>query len=69
MKTTIIFFLLIVVVIGIYVSSMNDYFELPLVYKSTATGECKKVLTPDGEKNCSWLREAKIEKYEVVWVK
>lgn len=56
------------VVIGIFFS-VNYYSKLPLVYKSTATGKCTAVWTPDGVKDCSWLDENRVKKYEITWVR
>ena len=67
MKKLVIFLLFVVVYGGVFYS-VNYYLRLPLVYKSVATGECSAVLTPDGRKDCSWLDENQVKKYEVVWV-
>ena len=59
--------LFIVVMIGVFYS-VSYYIGLPVVYKSSATGGCVSVWTSHGRKDCSWLDENQVKKYEVVWV-
>lgn len=46
--------------------SMQEALDLPTMHKSHLTKECVKVVTPDGEKTCDFIKAG--DKHHVVWV-
>ena len=58
-------FLWILVFIGLIVFGIESYFSTPVVYWSTSSNECVKVIYDGIETGCNELPE----KYERIWVK
>ena len=58
-------FLWVLFFIGFLIWSVESYFSTPVVYWSTSSNECVKVMVDGVETNCDEMPE----KYERVWVK
>jgi hypothetical protein len=59
------------IVAGVVIAALGLVFatamNIPTMAKSNATQKCVYVLTPDGKKPCSFIREG--DKYDTIWVK
>jgi len=56
----------LVAVVGVIFWMVGAELDRPIMYKSTKTGACVKILAPSGELPCSSMKEN--DRFSISWV-